>query len=94
MYFPLVVHGAFLIEPTETESKQTLDGFIAALRDLAQKAKNGEVEFFKQSPRYTPRRRLDETQAARQPVLKWTPPDDGENGKNGEPPPAKVKAVA
>ena len=41
MYFPLVVHGAFLIEPTETESKETLDAFIAALRDLAQKAKAG-----------------------------------------------------
>ncbi|MDP9127453.1 MAG: aminomethyl-transferring glycine dehydrogenase subunit GcvPB [Pseudomonadota bacterium] len=71
MYFPLVVHGAFLIEPTETESKETLDAFIAALRDLAQKAKAGDVEMFKQSPRFTPRRRLDETRAARTPVLKW-----------------------
>lgn len=74
MYFPLVVHGAFLIEPTETETKQTLDAFIAAMRDLAAKAKNGEVEFFHQSPRLAPRRRLDETRAARQPVLRWKPP--------------------
>ncbi len=72
MYFPLVVHGAFLIEPTETESKETLDAFIKAMRDLAQKAKQGETEMFRQSPRFTPRRRLDETRAARQPVLKWT----------------------
>jgi glycine dehydrogenase subunit 2 len=73
MYFPLVVHGAFLIEPTETESKETLDAFIAALRDLAQKAKTGDVEMFKESPRSAPRRRLDETRAARTPVLKWSP---------------------
>ncbi len=71
MYFPLVVHGALLIEPTETESKETLDEFIAALRDLAEAAKRGEADIFKQSPRHTPRRRLDETRAARQPVLRW-----------------------
>lgn len=71
MYFPLVVHGAFLIEPTETESKETLDAFVAALRCLITRAKSGDVEFFKQSPRYTPRQRLDETLAARTPVLKW-----------------------
>ena len=71
MYFPLVVHGAFLIEPTETESKETLDAFIATMRDLAAAAKRGDAEQFHQSPRLTPRRRLDETQAARQPVLRW-----------------------
>jgi len=73
MYFPLVVHGAFLIEPTETESKETLDAFIATMRDLTAKAKNGESEFFHQSPRLSPRRRLDETRAARTPVLRWKP---------------------
>jgi glycine dehydrogenase subunit 2 len=73
MYFPLVVHGAFLIEPTETESKATLDAFIAAMRDLVAKAGQGDAEFFRQSPHFTPRRRLDETLAARQPVLKWVP---------------------
>jgi len=71
MYFPLVVHGALLIEPTETESKETLDDFIATLRDLASMAKSGNTEPFHQAPIYTPRRRLDETQAARQPVLRW-----------------------
>ena len=71
MYFPLVVHGALLMEPTETESKETLDGFIAVVRALAAKARAGAAEDFKAAPRLTPRRRLDETQAARQPVLRW-----------------------
>lgn len=72
MYFPLVVHGAFLIEPTETESKATLDAFIETLRDLASRAKDpAQKEAFKQAPISTPRRRLDETLAARQPVLRW-----------------------
>ncbi|MEA1650190.1 aminomethyl-transferring glycine dehydrogenase subunit GcvPB [Nitrospirillum sp. BR 11164] len=74
MYFPLVVHGAFLIEPTETESKATLDQFIGAMRHLAGKAKAGDAAHFLAAPRYTPRRRLDETAAARKPVLRWTPP--------------------
>ncbi len=74
MYFPLVVHGALLIEPTETESKQTLDQFIATLRYLAERAKSGDVAFFQGAPRLTPRRRLDETAAARKPVLRWIPP--------------------
>jgi glycine dehydrogenase subunit 2 len=74
MYFPLVVHGAMLIEPTESESKASLDLFIAALRDLAMAAKRGETERFTDAPHHAPRRRLDETRAARQPVLKWTPP--------------------
>ncbi len=72
MYFPLVVHGAMLIEPTETESKEKLDEFIAAMRHLAEKAKAGETDFFAQAPVYSPRRRLDETLAARQPVLRWS----------------------
>ena len=46
MYFPLVVHGAMLIEPTETESKASLDQFIAALRDLAMAAKRGDTARF------------------------------------------------
>ena len=76
MYFPLVVHGAMLIEPTESESKGELDRFILSMRSLAQRAKAGEVEAFKQAPVYAPKRRLDETQAARKPVLRWTPPSD------------------
>jgi glycine dehydrogenase subunit 2 len=74
MYFPLVVHGAMLIEPTETEDKQTLDLFIGAMRSLVERAKAGEAEAFQAAPRLTPRRRLDETLAARKPVLRWVPP--------------------
>ena len=74
MYFPLVVHGAMLIEPTESESKASLDLFIAALRDLAMSAKGGETGRFSGAPYHAPRRRLDETRAARSPVLKWTKP--------------------
>ncbi|MBF5095672.1 glycine dehydrogenase subunit 2 [Azospirillum sp. INR13] len=74
MYFPLVVHGALLIEPTETESKASLDQFVEALRALAERAKSGDVAYFQAAPRLTPRRRLDETAAARKPVLRWTPP--------------------
>jgi glycine dehydrogenase subunit 2 len=73
MYFPLVVHGALLIEPTETESKASLDQFIAVLRGLAERARSGDVAGFRASPRLTPRRRLDETAAARKPVLRWRP---------------------
>ncbi|MBB5752034.1 aminomethyl-transferring glycine dehydrogenase subunit GcvPB [Prosthecomicrobium pneumaticum] len=74
MYFPLVVHGAMLIEPTESESKASLDLFVATLRDLAMRARAGETDRFKAAPRYAPRRRLDETRAARTPKLKWEPP--------------------
>jgi glycine cleavage system P protein (glycine dehydrogenase) subunit 2 len=74
MYFPLVVHGAMLIEPTESESKRELDLFCDALLSLAKRAKAGATEAFKAAPVYAPRRRLDETAAARKPVLRWTPP--------------------
>ncbi len=76
MYFPLVVHGAMLIEPTESESKRELDLFCDALLSLAKRAKAGEVEPFKAAPIYAPRRRLDETAAARKPVLRWRPEGD------------------
>ncbi len=71
VYFPLVVHGAMLIEPTESEGKGALDLFIATLRDLAAAAKRGDVDRFKQAPQLAPRRRLDETKAAREPRLRW-----------------------
>ena len=71
MYFPLVVHGAMLIEPTESESKGELDRFIASMRSLAERAKTGDVDSFKAAPVLAPMRRLDETQAARKPVLRW-----------------------
>ncbi|HEV2551335.1 MAG TPA: aminomethyl-transferring glycine dehydrogenase subunit GcvPB [Stellaceae bacterium] len=73
MYFPLVVHGAMLIEPTETESKETLDRFIAVMRGLVAKARRKESTAFHAAPQLTPRRRLDETAAARKPVLRWRP---------------------
>ncbi|MBX7493911.1 aminomethyl-transferring glycine dehydrogenase subunit GcvPB [Qipengyuania sp. 1NDW9] len=80
MYFPLVVHGAMLVEPTETESKAALDQFIMALRSVAERAKAGD-ETLKTAPHYAPRRRLDETLAARKPILAWEEP----NPPAGEP---------
>ena len=74
MYFPLVVHGAMLVEPTETESKAALDQFIEALRSVAERAKQGD-QALKAAPHFAPRRRLDETLAARKPVLVWKEPD-------------------
>ena len=73
MYFPLVVHGAMLVEPTETESKASLDQFIGALRSVALRAKAGDAAL-KGAPHLAPRRRLDETLAARKPVLAWKEP--------------------
>ncbi|MDB5366706.1 MAG: aminomethyl-transferring glycine dehydrogenase subunit GcvPB, partial [Rhodospirillales bacterium] len=74
MYFPLVVHGAMLIEPTESESKDSLDKFIGTMRDLVRRAHApGAADEFHAAPRLTPRRRLDETAAARKPVLRWRP---------------------
>jgi len=74
MYFPLVVHGAMLVEPTETESKASLDQFIAALRSIAERAKAGD-QAMKAAPVHAPRRRLDETLAARKPVLAYRDPE-------------------
>ena len=73
MYFPLVVHGALLMEPTETESKIGLDRYIEVVQGLARRAKAGDAAYFHGAPYHTPRRRLDETLAARQPVLRWRP---------------------
>ena len=70
VYFPLVVHGAMLIEPTETESKDGLDRFIGSMRSLAARARNADPSL-KTAPHHAPRRRLDETLAARKPVLTW-----------------------
>ncbi len=74
VYFPLVVHGAMLVEPTETESKAALDQFITALRSVADRARAGDASL-KSAPHFAPRRRLDETLAARKPVLVWKEPD-------------------
>nr|WP_323014324.1 aminomethyl-transferring glycine dehydrogenase subunit GcvPB [Devosia sp.] len=75
MYFPLVVHGAMLVEPTESESKRTLDRFCEVMLELAAHASAGKLERFTAAPLKAPRRRLDETRAARQPVLKWEKPE-------------------
>jgi glycine dehydrogenase subunit 2 len=74
VYFPLVVHGAMLVEPTETESKATLDQFIGAMRSVVARAKAGDPSL-KTAPHFAPRRRLDETLAARKPILVWKEPD-------------------
>ncbi len=76
VYFPLVVHGAMLIEPTETESKAALDQFIGAMRHVAERARSGDLAL-KAAPTMAPRRRLDETRAAREPQLVWREPASG-----------------
>jgi glycine dehydrogenase subunit 2 len=73
MYFPLVVHGALLIEPTETESRAALDQFADTVNCLAERAQSGDAARFHAAPQLTPRRRLDETTAARKPILRWRP---------------------
>jgi glycine dehydrogenase subunit 2 len=67
------VHGAMLIEPTETESKASLDQFVAVMKALAASARSGDAARFRSAPVFTPRRRLDETTAARKPILRWRP---------------------
>jgi glycine dehydrogenase subunit 2 len=72
IYFPLVVAGALMIEPTETESKETLDAFIAAMHAIAREARE-EPAVLHDAPTLTPVGRLDEARAARRPVLRWYP---------------------
>lgn len=79
MYFPLVVNGAMLIEPTESESKASLDAFADTMIELAEAAKNGQTERFTTAPQFAPLKRVDETQAARQPKLVWKADSDQEN---------------
>jgi glycine dehydrogenase subunit 2 len=71
IYFPLVVSGAMLIEPTETESKDMLDRFIAVMKMIASTAQGEKAEDLQVNPVSAPRRRLDEVGAARNPRLKW-----------------------
>lgn len=71
VYFPLVWQGTMLIEPTETESRDNLDRFIAVMKMIAKDVKAGETDKFHQYPVSSPRRRLDEVTAARQPRLRW-----------------------
>jgi glycine dehydrogenase subunit 2 len=72
IYFPLVVHGAMMIEPTETESKATLDEFISAMIRIKDEA-HDDPDLVKSAPHKTPLARLDEVQAARHPRLRWRP---------------------
>ncbi|MFN3973805.1 MAG: aminomethyl-transferring glycine dehydrogenase subunit GcvPB [Dehalococcoidia bacterium] len=73
MYFPLIVEEALMIEPTETEGKETLDYFIEVMRQIAKEAEEAP-EVLHSAPHFTPVGRLDEARAARQPNLRWTPP--------------------
>lgn len=73
IYFPLVVSGALMIEPSETEDKPTLDMFIAAMREIAELAEAGRADELTAAPLYPIRKRLDEAQAARNPRLRWQP---------------------
>jgi glycine dehydrogenase subunit 2 len=69
VYFPLTVHEAMMIEPTETESKETLDAFAETLFRITDES----PEILRDAPHSTLISRPDEVQAARNPVLKWTP---------------------
>jgi glycine dehydrogenase subunit 2 len=70
IYFPLIVKGALMIEPTESEPKEELDAFCDAMLAIDAEARR-DPDLVKQAPHTTPIRRLDETTAARQPVLRW-----------------------
>ena len=71
MYFPLIVHEALMIEPTESETRETLDAFIQALRDIDRESRE-DPDLVRQAPHTTPVSRLDEAAAARRPNLRWT----------------------
>jgi glycine dehydrogenase subunit 2 len=72
VYFPLIVHGALMIEPTESESLEGLDRFAEALLSIADEAKQ-DPDWVRTAPHRTRLARLDETRAARKPVLRWQP---------------------
>ena len=74
VYFPLIVDEAFMIEPTETESKETLDEFAAALHSIAQEARTNP-ELVRSAPHRMAVERVDEVKAAREPNLKWSAPN-------------------
>ncbi len=74
IYFPLVVHGALMIEPTETETKEVLDEFVAAMETIYEEATRDPATV-KSAPNTLALTRVDEAHAARRPVLRWTPPE-------------------
>jgi glycine dehydrogenase subunit 2 len=75
IYFPLVVPGALMIEPTETEDKETLDNFIAVMDAIYHEALT-DPDLVKGAPHTLPLKRVDEAEAARHPILRWTPKND------------------
>jgi glycine dehydrogenase subunit 2 len=72
IYFPLTVHGALMVEPTESEPRAELDRFVEAVRTILDEA-DRDPDLVRNAPHLAPRRRLDEARAARQPVLRWSP---------------------
>ncbi len=74
IYFPLIVSEAMMIEPTETESKETLDQFVTDMTHIAEEART-DPDLLLEAPKNTPVGRLDEVRAARQPILRWIPPE-------------------
>jgi glycine dehydrogenase subunit 2 len=81
IYFPLIVRGALMIEPTETESRETLDQFIAAMKRIAEEAER-DPELVRSAPHKTKVSRLDEVKAARQPNLRWRGKAPGQGGSS------------
>ena len=76
IYFPLIVPEAIMIEPNETESRETLDAFCEAMISIAREAKE-DPERVKSAPLTTPVRRMDEVKAAREPDVRWNPAGRG-----------------
>ncbi len=76
MYFPLIVHEALMVEPTEAETRETLDAFVQALKDIDREVTDNP-DLVRQAPHTTPVSRLDEARAARQPDLRWKGPMRG-----------------
>lgn len=76
IYFPLIVEEALMIEPTETESKETLDRFVDVMIRIVKEIEENP-EMVKEAPHHTPVKRLDEVRAARKPILRWKKDDEG-----------------
>jgi glycine dehydrogenase subunit 2 len=83
-YFPLIVHEALMIEPTETESKETLDAFADALLRIAEEAR-ADPALLHDAPHSAPVRRLDEVRAAKELILRWTPTSQQTNQPTNKP---------
>ncbi len=79
IYFPLVVKGAIMIEPTETESPETIDAFIDAMKSIARDARENPA-ILKDAPHSAPVKRVDEARASRRPVVRWHSPNDNDRG--------------